>query len=44
MCIRDRETPIAKAILAGRYGDGDDVSVDVQPAGGNEELLKLVLR
>tara|TARA_Y100001978_G_scaffold58066_1_gene52232 strand:- start:3298 stop:5913 length:2616 start_codon:yes stop_codon:yes gene_type:complete len=41
---RELETPIAKAILAGRYGDGDDVSVDVQPAGGNEELLKLVLR
>ena len=41
---RELETPIAKAILAGRYGDGDDVSVDVQPAGDNEELLKLVLR
>lgn len=41
---RELETPIAKAILAGRYGDGDDVSVDVQPASGNEEQLKLVLR
>jgi ATP-dependent Clp protease ATP-binding subunit ClpB len=41
---RELETPIAKAILAGRYGDGDDVTVDVQPTSGNEDQLKLVLR
>ncbi|CAI8362965.1 MAG: Chaperone protein ClpB 1 [Cyanobium sp. ARS6] len=41
---RELETPIAKAILAGRYGDGDDVTVDVQPASSNDEQLKLVLR
>jgi len=41
---RELETPIAKAILAGRYSDGDDVNVDVQPASGNEEQQKLVLR
>ena len=41
---RELETPIAKAILAGRYGDGDDVNVDVQPISGSEEQLKLVLR
>lgn len=40
---RELETPIAKAILAGRYGDGDDVTVDVQPTSGSEEQLKLVL-
>ena len=40
---RELETPIAKAILAGRYGDGDDVTVDVQPTGGSEEQRKLVL-
>ena len=40
---RELETPIAKAILAGRYGDGDDVTVDVQPISGSEEQLKLVL-
>merc|ERR1712188_73147 len=32
---RELETPIAKAILAGRYGDGDDVTVDVQAASSN---------
>ena len=41
---RELETPIAKAILAGRYGDGDDVAVDVQPTSDSEEQLKLVLR
>ena len=41
---RELETPIAKAILAGRYSDGDDVNVDVQPASGSEEQRKLVLR
>ena len=40
---RELETPIAKAILAGRYGDGDDVTVDVQPTSGSEEQRKLVL-
>jgi len=40
---RELETPIAKAILAGRYSDGDDVTVDVQPASGSEEQRKLVL-
>ena len=41
---RELETPIAKAILAGHYGDGDDVTVDVQPTSGSEEQRKLVLR
>ena len=41
---RELETPIAKAILAGRYGDGDDVTVDVQPASSNDEQQKLMLR
>ncbi|QNI53650.1 ATP-dependent Clp protease ATP-binding subunit ClpB [Synechococcus sp. BIOS-E4-1] len=41
---RELETPIAKAILSGRFGDGDDVSVDVQQTGGSEQQLKLILR
>ena len=41
---RELETPIAKAILAGRYSDGDDVNVDVQPTGGSDEQQTLVLR
>ncbi|KZR86011.1 ATP-dependent chaperone ClpB [Synechococcus sp. MIT S9504] len=40
---RELETPIAKAILSGRYGDGDDVRVDVQQTGGSEQQLKLIL-
>ena len=42
---RELETPIAKAILAGRYVDGATVNVDVEPVvSGNEEQEQLVLR
>ena len=42
---RELETPIAKAILAGRYVDGATVNVDVEPVGsGTEEQEQLVLR
>jgi ATP-dependent Clp protease ATP-binding subunit ClpB len=41
---RELETPIAKAILAGHYGDGDDVQVDVQPGSDSEAQPKLILR
>ena len=41
---RKLETPIAKAILAGRYVDGATVNVDVEPVSGNEEQEQLVLR
>ena len=42
---RELETPIAKAILAGRYVDGATVNVDVEPVvSGNKEQEQLVLR
>ena len=42
---RELETPIAKAILAGRYVDGATVNVGVEPVvSGNEEQEQLVLR
>ena len=41
---RELETPIAKAILSGRYGDGDTVQVDVEAINGNEPQQELVLR
>ena len=41
---RKLETPIAKAILAGRYGDGATVNVDVEPVHGSDTQAELVLR
>jgi len=41
---RKLETPIAKAILAGRYVDGATVNVDVEPVQGSDEREALVLR
>ena len=41
---RELETPIAKAILSGRYGDGDSVHVDVEPVTGHENQQQLALR
>ena len=42
---RELETPIAKAILSGRYGDGDTVHVDVEPVvTGQENQQQLALR
>ena len=41
---RELETPIAKAILSGRYGDGDSVHVDVEPVTGHENQQQLSLR
>ena len=41
---RKLETPIAKAILAGRYVDGATVNVDVEPVQGSHEREELVLR
>ncbi|CAK23174.1 Chaperone ClpB [Synechococcus sp. WH 7803] len=41
---RELETPIAKAILSGRYGDGDTVHVDVEAVTGHENQQQLALR
>ena len=41
---RKLETPIAKAILAGRYVDGATVNVEVEPVHGSDEQAELVLR
>ena len=40
---RELETPIAKAILSGRYGDGDTVHVDVESVTGQENQQQLAL-
>jgi len=41
---RELETPIAKAILAGRYSDGLTVSVDVESCAEADSQPRLVLR
>lgn len=41
---RELETPIAKAILAGRYCEGGNVTVDVQNSADQTTQQRLVLR
>ncbi|MGC6482842.1 MAG: ATP-dependent chaperone ClpB [Synechococcus sp.] len=41
---RELETPIAKAILGGRYSEGDTVAVDVEIGSDAEAHQRLILR
>ena len=41
---RELETPIAKAILAGRYSDGSSVDVTIESGSGPDGQQRLVLR